>query len=367
MVDLQSSRNSLELMKIKSYKGEYEINFTDDFIASLNGVVQEGDVLLFDAKVSELYGNRFSAFEKTNTFIVIPSGERSKSFDAAKELIEKLMEIGFKRNHRLIAIGGGIIQDAVAFVASILFRGVEWFFVPTTLLAQGDSCIGSKTSVNFGNCKNLLGGFHPPSKIYIDSVFLDTLVEEEVRSGLGEMLHFFMISGRQDFELFRDIFRDNFKDSKSIKRLTQRSLAIKKEIIERDEFDQGPRKVFNFGHSFGHALEGITNYQIPHGIAVSYGMDIANNVSVYLGLMEEHICFESRELLSDIWRGTDFPQINIKHYMDLLSKDKKNVGKKLNLILSRGFGDMLMHEVSPDLEFVSVVDQCMKGYFEETV
>jgi 3-dehydroquinate synthase len=353
-------------MKIKSYRGEYEVNFTSDFISNLNEVVQEGDVFLFDQKVNELYGDRFSIFENSNASIVIPSGERSKSFDAAKELIEKLMEIGFKRNYRLIAVGGGIVQDATAFVASILFRGVQWIYLPTTLLSQGDSCIGSKTSVNFGECKNLLGGFHPPSKIYIDSAFLATLGEEEVRSGLGEMLHFFMIGGRQDFELFRDTYGNCFSDPNAIKRLTQRSLEIKKEMIERDEFDQGPRKVFNYGHTFGHALEGITNYQIPHGIAVSYGMDIANNVSVHLGLLEQPVCSECRELLSGIWRGTDFPNVEINRYLELLSKDKKNVGNKLNLILTRGFGDMFMHEVVPDDEFVAVVDKCLKSYFEET-
>ena len=353
-------------MKIKSYRGYYEVNFTTDFISNLNEVVQEGDVFLFDQKVNELYGDRFSVFEKTNASIIIPSGERSKSFDAAKELIEKLMEIGFKRNHRLIAVGGGIIQDAVAFVASILFRGVQWIFVPTTLLSQGDSCIGSKTSVNFGNCKNLLGGFHPPSKIYIDSAFLATLGEEEIRSGLGEMLHFFMIGGRQDFELFRDTFGDCFNDPNAIKRLTQRSLEIKKEMIQRDEFDQGPRKVFNYGHTFGHALEGITNYRIPHGIAVSYGMDIANNVSLHLGLLEQPVCSECRELLSGIWRGTDFPNIEIKQYLNLLSKDKKNVGNKLNLILTRGLGDMFMQEVVPDEKFVAVVEKCLNSYRSET-
>jgi 3-dehydroquinate synthase len=353
-------------MKIKSYRGEYEVNFTSDFISNLNEIVQEGDVFLFDQKVKELYDDRFSVFEKTNASIVIPSGERSKSFDAAKELIEKLMEIGFKRNHRLIAVGGGIVQDATAFVASILFRGVQWIFVPTTLLAQGDSCIGSKTSVNFGNCKNLLGGFHPPSEIYIDSAFLATLGEKEIRSGLGEMLHYFLIGGRQDFELFRDTVEDCFNDPNAIKRLTQRSLEIKKEMIERDEFDQGPRKVFNYGHTFGHALEGITDYQIPHGIAVSYGMDIANHISVHLGLLEQPVCSECRDLLSDIWRGTDFPKIEINRYLDLLSKDKKNVGNKLNLILTRGLGDMFMHEVVPDDEFVAVVDKCLKSYFGET-
>jgi 3-dehydroquinate synthase len=349
-------------MIIKSYNGNYHVHFTNCFLDSLRSEAQEGDVFLIDENVLRLYRKQFSHFEKSNTFLSIPSGESSKSFDAARKLIHDLMELSFKRNHRLIAVGGGIVQDAVAFVASILFRGVEWIFVPTTLLAQGDSCIGSKTSVNFDNYKNLLGGFYPPSNIYIDAAFLDTLSEHEIRSGLGEMLHFFMIGGKSDFEIFRDTFKHCFDDKNSIKKLTERSLEIKKEMIERDEFDEGPRKVFNYGHTFGHALEGITNYGIPHGIAVSYGMDMANKVSVYLGLLDETIAFESRKLLSQVWGNIYFPEINTVEYMKLLSQDKKNIGNNLNLILTKGLGHMFMKEVIPDDGFVSVVHECLIFY-----
>ncbi len=362
MVDLLPS-NEPFFMNIKSYKGNYHIHFTDCFLSSLKSEAKTEDIFLIDENVWHLYRKQFSYFEKSNSIICLPSGEKTKSFDAAGKLIFDLMELGFKRNHRLIAVGGGIVQDAVAFVASILFRGVEWIFVPTTLLAQGDSCIGSKTSVNFDNYKNLLGGFYPPSNIYIDAAFLDTLSDHEIRSGLGEMLHFFMIGGRSDFEIFRDNFEHCFDDKNAIKKLTERSLEIKKEMIERDEFDEGPRKVFNYGHTFGHALEGITNYQIPHGIAVSYGMDMANKVSVYLGLLEENIALESRKLLSQVWGNTVFPKIDTKEYLNLLSKDKKNVGSKLNLILTSGWGNMFMQEVIPDEGFSELVNQILNFYY----
>jgi 3-dehydroquinate synthase len=353
-------------MKISSYRGQYRVNFTNDYLHSLEIIIQKGDVLLLDSKISELYENKLSKFKITNSTLVIPEGENSKSFDASKELIQELMEIGFKRNHRLIAIGGGIVQDAVAFVASVLFRGVDWIFFPTTLLAQGDSCIGSKTSVNFASYKNLLGGFHPPKEIYIDSSFLSSLGEKEIKSGLGEMLHFFMIGGRGDFEMFRDNFEKSFNDASAIKLLTQRSLEIKKDMIEMDEFDQGSRKIFNYGHTFGHALEGITNYKIPHGIAVAYGMDMANKASVYYGLLDDSISQESKQLFSKIWKNTFFPKIDTTEYLNLLSKDKKNVGNKLNLILTRGWGDMFMHEVVPDDGFAEVVDKCLNSYHFES-
>lgn len=349
-------------MKIKSYRGEYEVVFTNDFVNSLNEEIQERDIFLVDEHVEHIYADRLAKFRHSHSFIVLPSGEKTKSFEAAGNLIDKLMQIDFKRNHRLVAVGGGIVQDAVAFVASILFRGVDWYFVPTTLLAQGDSCIGSKTSVNFGDCKNLLGGFHSPSKVFIDPGFLNSLDEREIRSGLGEMLHFFLISGSNDFDFFRENFNKCLAEPLHTNVLTRRSLEIKKAMIEMDEFDQGPRKIFNYGHTFGHALEGVTDYTIPHGLAVCYGMDLANHVSVHLGFLDSSVCTQCRKFLAEVWQGFDFPKIQKRQYLKLLSKDKKNVGNKLNLILTRGLGDMFMFQVEPDETFVEVIEQCLKSY-----
>jgi 3-dehydroquinate synthase len=354
-------------MKIKSYRGEYEVVFTNDFVNSLNEEIQERDIFLVDEQVDRIYADRLAEFRHSHSFIVLPSGEKTKSFEAAGKLIDKLMQMSFKRNHRLVAVGGGIVQDAVAFVASILFRGVDWYFVPTTLLAQGDSCIGSKTSVNFGDCKNLLGGFHPPSKVFVDPEFLSSLEEREIRSGLGEMLHFFMISGSEDFAFFRKNFHKCLADPLQTNALTCRSLEIKKAMIEMDEFDQGPRKVFNYGHTFGHALEGITDYTIPHGLAVCYGMDLANHVSVHLGFLDLSVCLLCKEFLALVWQGFEFPKIQTSLYLKLLTKDKKNVGNKLNLILTRGLGDMFMFQVEPDEALVEVIEQCLKSYSLENL
>lgn len=354
-------------MKIKSYRGEYEVVFTNDFVNSLNDEIQERDIFLVDEQVEHIYADRLAKFRCSHSFIVLPSGEKTKSFEAAGNLVDKLIQMDFKRNHRLVAVGGGIVQDAVAFVASILFRGVDWYFVPTTLLAQGDSCIGSKTSVNFGDCKNLLGGFHPPSKVFIDPGFLNSLDEREIRSGLGEMLHFFLISGSDDFDFFRENFNKCLAEPLHTNVLTRRSLEIKKAMIEMDEFDQGPRKVFNYGHTFGHALEGITDYTIPHGLAVCYGMDLANHVSVHLGFLDLSVCLLCKEFLALVWQGFDFPKIQKRQYLKLLSKDKKNVGNKLNLILTRGLGDMFMFQVEPDEALVEVIEQCLKSYSLENL
>jgi 3-dehydroquinate synthase len=270
-----------------------------------------------------------------------------------------LIDNGFRKNHRLVAVGGGITQDVTAFIASILYRGVSWLFFPTTLLAQGDSCIGSKTSINFAQYKNQVGGFYPPQKIFINTDFLNTLSDLDIKSGLGEMCHYFLVAGEEDFKRFKRDYPAALQDKEVLKRLIARSLEIKKEYIEIDEFDQKERQVLNFGHSFGHAIESVTNYRIPHGIAVSYGMDMANFLSVKLGFIPMEIRIEMREVLEKIWEGTYINDISIDKFKLALSKDKKNIGKELCLILNKGYGHIFKAAVQMNEEFSS----WMQEYF----
>ena len=164
-------------------------------------------------------------------------------------------------------------------------------------MAQGDSCIGSKTSINFGEYKNQIGGFYPPNKIYIDLNFLDTLSSGDLQSGLGEMSHYFVVAGEKDFTDYKNHYDMALTNKKVLEKIISNSLKIKKNYIEIDEFDQNKRQIFNYGHSFGHAIESLTNYAVPHGIAVSFGMDIANYISVKRKLLDNAVRLEIRELL----------------------------------------------------------------------
>ena len=271
---------------------------------------------------------------------IVEGGEESKSYHGLIPLFECLVGCGFRKNHRLIAIGGGITQDVAAFVASILYRGVEWLFFPTNVLTQCDYCIGSKTSINFKNFKNQLGGFYPPSAIYIDTQFTTTLGEREIASGLGEMLHYFLVNSSADFNLFLEHAPSVRKGGAGLEVLMHRSLEIKKAMIEIDEFDQGPRNVFNYGHTFGHALESATNYLIPHGTAVSYGIDLANLVSVHFGFLTIEERNRIRPACELVFNGAPLPEIDMDRYFIALQKDKKNVGSQLGLILTSGIGNM---------------------------
>ena len=343
MEDLQ-----LYSFQVKSVIHDYMVSFIDDFNKSLRENLKQGDTLIIDKKVRKLYSKQLDKIVEHYRCILIDATEEQKSYSGLIPIINELIESGFKRNNRLVAIGGGITQDVTAFTASILYRGVQWLFYPTTLLAQGDSCIGSKTSVNFGKYKNQVGGFYPPDSIYIDLKFLKTLSELDLKSGFGEMCHYFVIAGKDDFDRYKKEYLFARNDSNTLCKLIKRSLEIKKGYIEIDEFDKKERQIFNYGHSFGHAIESLTNYRIPHGIAVAYGMDIANFISVKKELIDEDIRMDIRELLELIWKNTNINDVSINKFLNALSKDKKNVGSELRVILNGGYGNIFKTEMKND-------------------
>lgn len=172
-------------------RGSYSVCFIDDLKHHITSVASGNTIFLVDEKIVELFNNDFQSAIAKNRYVLISANEQNKTIDYAQEVIRKLIQLNVRKDDSLIAIGGGVTQDIVTFIASILFRGVDWKYYPTTLLAQCDSCIGSKSSINFDHYKNLLGTFNPPSEIFIYTPFLSTLTESEIRSGIGEMLHYF--------------------------------------------------------------------------------------------------------------------------------------------------------------------------------
>lgn len=345
--------------QVKSVIHDYEVMFIDNFEQTLSDELKEGDFIIIDNKIKNLYSQSLINILKDYRYIGIDATEPQKSYQGIIPVIETLIKKGFRKNHRLIAIGGGITQDVTAFISSIMYRGVSWLFFPTTLLAQGDSCIGSKTSINFGEYKNQIGGFYPPNKIFIDLQFLDTLLSAELKSGMGEMLHYFIVSGKDDFEFYKERYKDAFSNKLVLSEIIVRSLEIKKSYIEKDEFDRNIRQVFNYGHSFGHAIESLTHYRVPHGIAVSFGMDIANYVSVKLGFIPDTVRNEIRSVVEYIWKGYTIEDIDLNAFINALSKDKKNVGAKLGLILNKGYGHIFKNLMDSGEE----LEALLKDYF----
>ena len=354
MEDLQLYKK----VEIDSKINPYTVLFTQSFEQNLKAVAKEGDILIVDQFVKEHYGHLWE--EAALTEIVLVANENQKSYHAIEDIIDQIVAKGFRRNNRLIAIGGGIIQDVTSFISHIIYRGVDWLFFPTNLLSQCDSCIGSKLSVNLGKYKNIIGGFYPPKEIYIDINFLKTLSHKDILSGLGEMLHYFLIDGRESATIFVENVPKVKENLKEIDALIFRSLAIKKTMIEKDEFDQGPRNIFNYGHTFGHALESVTNYSIPHGIAVSLGIDLANLVSVDLGLISMQERNEMRQLCKLVFEEIQVPNFDLHEYERALRKDKKNEGNTIGLILTNGIGKAFKRQTA----FESIQAR-VKAFYEE--
>ena len=349
--------------KVKSNIHDYEVEFISDVKKTLKQELIDGDFIIIDNKVKLFYSEWFEESLAKFNHIGIDANEPQKSYQKVEPIIKSLIENGFKKNHRLIAVGGGITQDVTAFISSILYRGVQWYFFPTTLLAQGDSCIGSKTSINFGKFKNQVGGFYPPNKIYVNPKFLDSLSTLELKSGLGEMAHYFVVAGESDFERYKSQYEEAFHDKNILRGLISRSLEIKKSYIEIDEYDKNERQVFNYCHSFGHAIESLVNYTIPHGIAISFGMDMSNYISMKKGYISSKTRDNSKELFEKIWKGFEkqVKELDIDKYLNALSKDKKNKGPLLGLILNRGYGKVFKDFTENNIEFRNWIEEYFKN------
>lgn len=312
-------------LTIQSHKGPYVVHFAEDALAHLDSGIPENAHFIIDARVAELYGSQMANVLGCRSVLTIEASEAAKSLERFPAYVQHLVANGLRRDQVLIAMGGGIIQDITCFLSATMLRGVPWHFVPTTLLAQCDSCIGSKSSINCGDAKNILGTFTPPREIQLSTRFLATLDERDIRSGIGEMLKVHMIAGPADFDAIAADYESMLADPVVMARYIRRSLEIKQGYIERDEFDTGPRLVFNLGHSFGHAIEAATDFAVPHGIAVTIGLDMAGFMSWRLGAGTEAYWRRAREVLARNYRGFQAVPVPLEPFLAALAKDKKNV------------------------------------------
>jgi 3-dehydroquinate synthase len=341
-----------EKLSIQSHKGAYSVSFESPLLVDA-GVLLEGQPhFLVDANVARLYADRLRLILGHKNTVVIEATEENKSIERIIPVIERLVESSVRRDHVLIAIGGGIIQDITCFIASTLLRGMPWIFVPTTLLAQADSCIGSKSSINLGKTKNILGTFNPPNQIHVCAAFLDTLEDKDIRSGIGEILKVHAIDSAVAFDRLAADYDALLSDRSLLLAYVRKALLIKQRFIEVDEFDRGVRNIFNYGHSFGHAIEAATDFVVPHGIAVTLGMDMANRIAALRGLVAQQHYLRMHDVLRKNYAPFARTSIPLDRMLPALLKDKKNTSSKLVLIFPVGPEAAIERvEVAPDAEF----------------
>lgn len=285
-------------------------------------------VLITDEKVYALYKDKFIGQKK----IILPEGEKCKNLEVVVYAINKLLEFKVDRDTSLIAIGGGAVCDFTGFLASVYMRGLSHSFVPTTLLAMVDASIGGKTAINFNKIKNLIGTFKHPEFVTIDISFLETLSNQDYYSGIGELLKIAIITDKDFFEMLENT---DLKDKKSINyEIMFQSLRKKSEIVIRDEEDRGIRHLLNFGHTFGHVIEG--NYGIPHGQAIILGMLIAMQISIAMGELDEKTYERLQKTLSKYLNYR--LEIKVCELAQKISLDKKRRKETIDFILLRDIG-----------------------------
>ena len=336
-------------LSIKSYLYSYNVNFNFR-INNLGKKKYKNAFYLIDKQVFKKY--KLQKFISNKRLLLIESNEKSKSFEKLNKVFNFLFKKNIQRKNLIIAIGGGIVQDIAGFVSSVILRGVEWKFIPTTILSQCDSCIGGKTSINFSGIKNKIGNFYPPKEIYITTDFIKSLGQKELRSGVGEMAHYYFVKDKKNFEIFNKNFREAIdKNMQVLEKLIYNTLLIKKKFIEKDEFDKGKRLILNYGHTFGHAIEKITDYKMPHGVAVAHGMNMANFVSWKKNFISDYEFLEFSKILREIYSTFKIKKIRIPEFIEILKKDKKNINNKIHLILTKGIGKMFIYKVN-DIRFL---------------
>jgi 3-dehydroquinate synthase len=273
---------------------------------------------------------------------VVPSGEASKSLDVAMELYDRLVAMKADRQTCVVAVGGGVIGDLAGFVAATYVRGLALLMVPTSLLAMVDSSVGGKVGVNHPAAKNIIGAFHQPSGVWIDTEILATLPDRELRCGLAEVVKYGMILDAEFFEsLEQNDAAIEARDPSAIRRIITRSCELKAEVVSADEREEtGLRAVLNFGHTIGHAIEAVAGYggAFEHGEAVAVGMVAEARLAERLGWIDSNVTQRLIGLLRRFQLPVDAPGLDIDSLYHAMGRDKKNQGGQIRFVLPREIG-----------------------------
>lgn len=309
-------------------------------------------VLVTNPTVRTLYGKTTEASLREAgidpVFAEIPDGERYKTMATLETILDAALSRGADRSSVIVALGGGVVGDLAGFAAATLYRGVRLYMVPTTLLAQVDSSVGGKTGINRPHGKNLVGAFHQPSGVLADTATLATLPEREYRAGLAEVIKYGVILDAEFFaRLERNAEALNARDPELLGEVVERCVQLKAYVVERDERERGLRRLLNFGHTVGHAVEKATGYsRLLHGEAVSIGMVVAARLSAVLGVCGPEVEARVRTLSSALGLPTAIPaDVDPAVVVDAVAYDKKAHGDKVVFVVAEAIGRCVQREI----------------------
>lgn len=322
-------------MEIVNVFGKYKVYIGEGILEKISEVIDLEEfskvVVVTDEKIPSEFLNQF---EK----IIIPLGEQYKNIESVKKIWKRMLELGCDRKTLVINLGGGVMGDMGGFAASCYMRGVRFIQVPTTLLSAVDASVGGKVGINFEGVKNLIGSFNQPVAVLIDVETFKTLPEREFNSGFGEIIKHGIIADKEYFKMVTSKKPRVFSKQELIE-IIKRSCEIKARIIAEDEKELGNRKLLNFGHTIGHALESIsleTDYPLLHGEAVAIGMVAEAKISLEMGLINENEVDKIISSLENAGLPVKYKVKDLEKIIRLTSKDKKAESGKVNWTLIKG-------------------------------
>ena len=315
------------IINVKTASGSYDITLKRNAINEVSNILNiKGKALIVtDSGVPEEYSKIVASQIKNSLIYTFPQGEQSKNFETYSALLKTLAENNFDRNDCVIAVGGGVTGDMAGFTAATYMRGIKFYNIPTTLLSQVDSSIGGKTAIDFLGYKNLVGAFYQPNAVIIDPDVLKTLPKRHFNNGLCESIK---MAATLDSGLFKLLEENNAEDI--IDTVIEKSLLIKKQVVEEDEKETGLRKVLNFGHTIGHAIETVTGLnELYHGECVALGMMFMANG-------------EAKEKIKNLLTKNNLPtetDFNVEAVYEALHHDKKSAGSGVNVVTVKNIGE----------------------------
>jgi 3-dehydroquinate synthase len=352
----------------KKVSNSYEICIGHDIVDRIGLIIAKNHpasryIVVTDSNVAALHGEsvmgRLTAVGLNVDMIEFAAGEASKNISTALDIVETMLEIGADRKSMLLALGGGVVGDMTGLIASLYMRSVPYIQIPTTLMAQVDSSIGGKTAVDLPEGKNLLGTFHQPRGVFVDLKFLETLSDDEFNNGMAEVIKYGIIEDAGFFSFLEDnTDRIRKRQMDVLERIVENSCRIKKGIVEIDEKESGLRRVLNFGHTIGHAVEAASEYMLSHGEAVALGMVAAVRISKRLYNLPAEDCVRIERLIKSTGFSGHIPEtIVLDDIISRLKMDKKKDGNTIHFVMLRKIGMPFINGGVPEM----VINDVMEG------
>ncbi|MBD3408944.1 MAG: 3-dehydroquinate synthase [Ignavibacteriales bacterium] len=343
----------------------YDMLFGADVLARLPDEIERrelGDALFvaIDENVNRLHGDRVRAaldgrFRRV-TYDALPAGESAKTLDQISRLYTRMLDEGFGRDMLAVAVGGGATGDSAGFAAATFMRGVNLVHVPTTVLSMVDSSIGGKTGVNFSGAKNVVGAFHQPKLVFADVRFLDTLPDDEIDAGAGEIAKYAFIADEGFFDLLIDRYDAFFRrDADFLIDALLKAAAVKAAVVAEDEKERGLRKLLNLGHTFGHAFESALDFRVKHGHAVAAGILAALALSRRLGFTTAETELRLRALPLHVRIPDEIADVDPYVALEATRLDKKNMRGKTRFVLPVDIGVTLPEVEAADDDVVEAI------------